>query len=563
GSSYAHKPARSFAGLGGSNAWAVSGQRSPGGAAIVANDPHVDVRNLPGFWHPIALITPDWRAVGVNAGLPGINAGRNEHLAWGVTNGYADVVDLYIETPDPADPTRYLDGDESRPFTVLTETIAVKDGDERQIKIRLTRRGPVISDHDWTPFSDSIVSARWAVAEYPQADLQIKASMQARSVDEAVTAWSGHRMFGFSVVLGDTSGQTARVSTGAAPIRTRGDGATPLVADGEDNWEGLIPALDMPRVVDPEQGWAGSANQYAQPVDYSYTFTTYASPTWRYERLQQLLGGSGTISHETHHEAQRDNLNVFAQSVVPIMRAALAEGEATEMLAAILEGWDYRDELDSAAPTVFQATYRHFARRVFRDDLGDATERYLDSWYLWQQRLHAMVLEGDADWGAWFDDTGTPDRETRDDLFRLAGEDAIAELTEAYGPSAEDWHWGDVRAMHRSGPLRLSGLLGRLTGSQSYPQPGSGETLNRALYDFSAPGFDPQWSVSWRMVADLADSDKVRANLPGGVVGRTRHPQLDNQIAAFREGRVDYLWFSDAMIDQHAESTLTLRPADE
>lgn len=563
GTSNARKPAREFAGLGGSNAWAVSGQRSPGGAAIVSNDPHLDVRSLPGFWHPVALITPDWRAVGVDTGLPGINAGRNEHLAWGVTNGYADVVDLYIETPDPADPTRYLEGDESLPFTILNETINVKDGDERQITIRMTQRGPVISDHDWTPFSDSIVSARWAVAEFPQADLQIKASMQARSVGEAVTAWSGHRMFGFSIVVGDIAGHTARVSTGAAPIRTRGDGATPLVANGADNWEGLIPAQNMPRDVDPAQGWAGSANQFVQPIDYPYPFTTYASPTWRYERLQELLAGSGPVDHTTHHNAQRDNLNVFAQSVAPIMATALAQDDATSQLASILSDWDYRDELDSAGPTVFQATYRHFARRVFRDDLGDATERYLDSWYLWQQRLHSMVLEGDDDWSAWFDDTSTPERETRDDLFRLAAKDAIEELTEAYGPSADDWHWGEVRAMHRSGPLRLGGFLGRLTGNQSYPKPGSGETLNRALYEFSAPGFDPKWSVSWRMVADLADPDKVRANLPGGVVGRTRHPQLDNQIEAFREGHVDYLWFSDTMIDQHAESTLTLRPTDE
>ncbi len=556
------KPFRRFAGIGGSNAWAMSGARSPGRAAVVANDPHVDVRNLPGFWHPVGLITPDWRAVGVSAGVPGISAGRNERVAWGVTNGYADVADLYVETLDPSDSSRYLEGGRSLPFREIEETIKVKGGVDQVVTVRLTRRGPVISDHDWTPFSDRVISVRWAVAEYPQADLGLKAASQAQSVDEAVASWSQHRMFGFSMVLGDVDGHTARVSTGAAPMRLRGDGSVPLLADGQETWAGLIPTSEMPRDVDPDQGWAGSANQYVQPNGYPYPFTTYASPSWRYERLQELLGGTGVLSAKDHYELQRDNKNVFAQSVAPIMAAALAEDDMTASLGAILSDWDFRDGLDSAAPTVFQATYRHFARRVFGDELGDATDGFLSNWYLWQQRLHAMVLEDEA-WGSWFDDVTTPRRETRDDLFRLAGQDALAELTETYGPGAENWRWGDVRSMHRTGPLRLDGLLGRLTGNQAYPQPGSGETLNRALFEFSEAGFDPQWSVSLRMVADLADPDKVLAVLPGGVVGRTRHPLLDNQIEAFREGKSEYLWFSDAMIEQNAVSVLTLSSAGQ
>ncbi|MEM9313267.1 MAG: penicillin acylase family protein [Pseudomonadota bacterium] len=554
------RPVRQSAGMGGSNAWAMGGARSPSGAAVVANDPHLDVRNLPGLWHPVGLITPGWRAVGVGGGLPGISAGRNERLAWGVTNGYADVVDLYVETPDPTDPSRYLEGSQSVPFRELQETIKVKDGEAHVVTVRLTTRGPVISDHDWTPFSDRIISARWAVAEYPQADLGLRDAMQAQSVDEALTAWGKQRMFGFSMVFGDADGRTARLSTGAAPIRVRGDGSTPALADGEDRWAGLIPASEMPRHVNPAQGWAGSANQFVQPDGYPYPFTTYASPTWRYERLQELLGATGVLGVKEHYDAQRDDKNVFARSVAPIMAAALAEDDVTAPLAAILGGWDHHDGLDSSAPTVFQATYRHFARRVFRDELGDATEGYLGGWYVWQQRLHAMVLEGDTAWGSWFDDASTPQRESRDDLFRLAAKDAIDELTATYGAGVEHWHWGNVRSMRRTGPLRLDGLAGRLTGAQAYPQAGSGETLNRALFDFSEPGFDPRWTVSFRMVADLGDADKVLGVLPGGVVGRTRHPQLDDQIEAFHEGHLEYLWFSDAMIEQNAASELSLRP---
>ena len=41
----------------GSNNWAVGPSRSLSGKAIVANDPHLDSRILPGTWHPIGLFT--------------------------------------------------------------------------------------------------------------------------------------------------------------------------------------------------------------------------------------------------------------------------------------------------------------------------------------------------------------------------------------------------------------------------------------------------------------------------------------------------------------------------
>ena len=92
---------------------------------MLANDPHLDNRILPGTWHPVGLFTPEIQAVGAALpGMPGILVGRTKHVAFGVTNAYGDVQDLYIETLDPADANRYLDAGRSVPFDVITETIA-------------------------------------------------------------------------------------------------------------------------------------------------------------------------------------------------------------------------------------------------------------------------------------------------------------------------------------------------------------------------------------------------------------------------------------------------------
>ncbi|MDZ7589207.1 MAG: penicillin acylase family protein [Rubrivivax sp.] len=138
----------------GSNNWAVGPSRSASGRAMVANDPHLDNRILPGTWHPVGLFAPGIQAVGAALpGMPGILVGRTQHVAFGVTNAYGDVQDLYVETVDPTDPNRYLDGDTSQPFGEVTETIRVKDKAapggfrEQPLKLRFTKRGPVISDH--------------------------------------------------------------------------------------------------------------------------------------------------------------------------------------------------------------------------------------------------------------------------------------------------------------------------------------------------------------------------------------------------------------------------------
>ena len=93
----------------GSNNWAVAPEKSVTGSALLSGDPHLDPRMLPGVWYPAGLICPGIRAVGVQIpGIPGMGVGRTEHIALSATNNYGDMVDLYIEAVDPANPDHYL-----------------------------------------------------------------------------------------------------------------------------------------------------------------------------------------------------------------------------------------------------------------------------------------------------------------------------------------------------------------------------------------------------------------------------------------------------------------------
>ena len=103
------------------------------------------------------MFCPETKAIGGGIpGIPGIFTGRTEHLAFGVTNAYGDSQDLFIEEVDPTNPDNYLDNGVSIPFEVREIPIVTKYDDassQHLLKVRYTKRGPVISDFEkiWNP----------------------------------------------------------------------------------------------------------------------------------------------------------------------------------------------------------------------------------------------------------------------------------------------------------------------------------------------------------------------------------------------------------------------------
>jgi penicillin amidase len=548
----------------GSNQWVVSGRRSASGQPVVVNDPHLDARTLPGIWHPVGLITPEFRAVGAaGPGIPGIGLGRTSHVAWGITNAYSDVVDLFIETEDPARPGHYLEGDRSYPFEVIEETIRVRtrpgssEFREVPLRIRLTRRGPVISDHGMGVASGKVLSLRWSATEAMQADIGAWALFTARDVAAARQAIASATS-PFHYAIADTAGSIAQVAGGRVPVRRRGDGSRPVpVTDGVDAWDGYIPAEQMPGQRNPDRGWLGNANHRTVPRDFPLPYSTYFAASWRYRRLIELMESKPVLGPEDHWAFMRDTKNLMAARIAPLMSAALTAHADTREAGELLAAWDHVDDPGAAAPAIFQAVYRHFARRTFEDDLGpELTGHYLGSYYLWHERL-ALLLDDPQ--GEWFDDLRTPAREGRDELFHLAAREALAELRPVLGEDLATWQWGKVHTITFFSPLVPGTAAAEVLGGGSHPKDGSGETLNRATFRFDKP-YAATSVASMRLVADLGDPDKLLAVVIGGASGRQFDPHLKDQTPVWLDGTPRYWWFSDRAIAEHKASELVLTP---
>ena len=113
------------------------GERKP----ILANDPHLDFA-IPSTWYLVHLHAPGLDVAGASLpGIPGVIAGHNDRIAWGVTNLGYDVQDLYREQFDPRT-GRYLFRGQLEQARADRDVIAIKGAKPEEIATWVTRHGP-------------------------------------------------------------------------------------------------------------------------------------------------------------------------------------------------------------------------------------------------------------------------------------------------------------------------------------------------------------------------------------------------------------------------------------
>src|SRR4029079_17348143 len=130
----------------GSNSFAVNGALTSTHAALVANDMHLHYR-VPSIWFGTRMIYPNSRRAGATvdligvtiAGIPGLIAGSNRHVAWGLTNGYGDWVDWVRVKLDAANPSRYQTSSGMQALQQSEDVIKVHNAPDVKLPLRETQ----------------------------------------------------------------------------------------------------------------------------------------------------------------------------------------------------------------------------------------------------------------------------------------------------------------------------------------------------------------------------------------------------------------------------------------
>jgi penicillin amidase len=485
----------------GSNNWVLSGSRTTTGKPILANDPHLGTR-IPSIWYLAGMQAETFTAVGATLpGLPAVVIGRNERIAWGVTNTGPDVQDLYVERVNARNEVEYNGSWE--PLTLINETILVKDSEPVTLTVRVSRHGPLISDV--TPGTGDTLAFRWTSLDPGDATLRAYLNInRADNWEQFRAALRDYRAPMQNFVFADIDGNIGYIAPGALPIRRNGDGSRPAPGwTDEYEWTGYVDFDALPQVYNPPQGYIATANN--QVVDSSYPYlmgTAWAAP-YRAARIVEVIESRAQHSPADMQALQADIVSRQALEFLPAMLAIQPADDRAAQALELLKNWDGTMAADSAAAAVYQAYWQAVPQAVFGDELRDLFAAEYAGERNFQVIALREVLYGDG--GGWCDDVSTlserEDCATTLSRALSAGLDVMAEQQEREELTA--WRWDSVHEVvfpHTpfSNVAALRGLFERRIGND-----GDGYTVDVA--PIRAGDLYKQFNVpSYRQVVDLA-----------------------------------------------------------
>jgi penicillin amidase len=361
----------------GSNSWAVSGSLTATGKAILANDPHLALRN-PAVFHLVHLDTAaaggDLALAGVSfPGIPGIILGHSQHGAWSGTVHDYDVTDVYVEKYTPAAGGKAasveLDGKQvdvvvrKEQFTYAKPAKGCEDFIEDFVKglsyavkeeagkcvldvdIEVVpHHGPIIpgTKAKDAEGKDIAMTWRWTGFE-PTKDLKAVVGLwKAKTTDDVKAALAYFGVGAQNWLWAGVDGHIVWAPFARVPIRKHLDGSgtttyppwLPMPGTGCCEWTGDVPIADLPQAVDPAEGWIATANN--DPLGYTLDNNPLNDARYlgcdydigfREKRIQTLLSGLFTagkkVTVEDMQAIQADHVSPLGVRLTPEITKAV------------------------------------------------------------------------------------------------------------------------------------------------------------------------------------------------------------------------------------------------
>lgn len=545
---------------GASNEWVIGGARTVTGKPILANDPHLEI-GAPILWYLARIVTPEGSLKGATVpGTPIVLLGQNDRIAWGVTNAYTDVQDLFVETIDPANADQYLTPDGPKPFVTRAETIHVKGAPDIVLKARATRHGPVISDVDagLAALAGQGKAIALAYTGLGAQDATAEGFMRvnaAKNWNEFLDALRLYQTPTQNLVYADVSGDIGFVSPGLVPLRKSGDGLAPADgASGEKDWIGTIPFEQWPQIHNPEAGFAFNANNALVAADHQPPLGQDWEEAFRARRIQQFLDTIDKHSLDASAAMQADHVSLDAKELLPFLKNVTPSDERARQALALLAGWDGVMDKDRPEPLIFTA----FLYALHRIMLVEKTGLSMSEKGPFAATTLISLLR---DHPSWCDAAGKPDADCRATLAR-AFDEGLALLVKRDGADMSQWKWGAEHvALLQHKVYSHIPLLDRIS-DLSMPSSGGFYTLDRGG-GFEVPADRPfarTQGAGFRGVYDLADPDKSRFIITTGQSGHIFSPHYRDLAALWIDGKSITLAGGEDDLKRAGASELVLAP---
>ena len=499
----------------GSNALVISGGRSATGGAILANDPHVAIM-IPNSWIICGCHSPSYHVLGMMfPGVPFVALGRNEHVAWGGTNMRSASSDLYDISAEP-------------PGTIPSrqETIRVRWWFNREVTVRESRLGPVISDAPaLAGYRGPPLALRWVGHEPSDEFTALLKANRARNWGEFREAFRGYGVPGMNVLFADDEGNIGQIMAVRAPVRPN---ATPedLVlnpADPASLWQGYKGPCDLPQGWDPPTGFLASCNNL--PARSNPTVGWLFSPNDRVARVGALLGESGKVSLDQVKAIQGDVYSATDVALRDIFLRRIAACGLREELERrqpqfmeALARWDGCYDTDSTGAVAFQTLLYHFARAYYSKRYDKPMAQML----LTSSYAREFLKRDLAD-----KPSPSPSSVDQPAEIRALLRGAVARAAESAKPFG---NWGEMHRLPIAHIFSVVPYIGGKYRLADYPAAGTNETLLKTAHPLTAGKNSATYGAVARAISDLSNPEENYFVLLGGQDGRLRSDAALDQV---------------------------------
>ena len=545
----------------GSNSWALGGDSTATGKPLVAGDSHRAL-DTPNAYYQNRVSCPEFDVTGLS--FPGVPAfphfGHNPWVCWCVTHTAADYQDLYIEQLRDGDAPQYLHKGAWRDAEIHDETVRSNSGREETVRVVVTNHGPIISGG---PEDGSGMALKYTATESAsQWPAILWKMLRARNADELVESQRGWVDPCNNFVFADVDGNYGYFCRGRIPIRSRVNGWLPVPGwTGEHEWHGDIPFGELPRSINPPEGYIATANNRPVGEDYPHYIAVDFTPEFR---VRGVTKGLQPLTSPAAPDMAKVHAYRVSQPALAYL-AVLPGVEPGNALAAIarerLLAWDGSMDANLVQPTIYSAMRDALLKEIFDRNLTAGLAH--DAWHpadrglgSFGNRLKARLVEMLRN-----DDRSLlADGDTWPDAISRALTRAVATLFAQLGDDPDAWVWDRIhRAVPRHTLSAAHPELDGLLDPPPIPTSGDGDTPLQGGYSPATFATVTSLSVA-RYSYDTANWDNSLWVVPLGSSGHPGSPHYHDQSEAWRKVEMHPMRWNWDNIIASSETHQTLRP---
>lgn len=536
----------------GSNNWVVDGSLSATGKPLLANDPHRAL-GVPSLRWMVHLVGPGWNVIGAGEpALPGVAAGHNDRVGFGFTIVGIDQQDLYAEEINPDNPNEVRFQGRWVPMRIERETIRVKGADPVQVELKFTEHGPVM--HEDTDRRRAW-ALRWVGTEPGTAGYLASLSLnRARTWPEFLSALERWKVPSENLVYADVDGNIGWKVAGLTPVRKGWNGLLPAPGDGRYEWQGFLPASELPEEYNPARHFIATANHNILPPGYPHMLGFDWGAPFRFHRLSEVLSKPARFTRRftitDFERLQHDEVSLPARELVELLSQVRDVDAELRPWVDRLAKWDRVVSRDSGEAALYEIWLTKLPA-TFKGRLPE------EAWTLVERQLSISrtLPLFKSPTARWF---GDDPRAGRDAALLSSLREAVAEARKRLGDDPAKWRWGSLHRTAVQHPLAITDERRAVFGLPPFEVGGDSNTARVS----AGPDFTVNFGASFREVLDVADWDRSVATSVPGQSGQPGSPHYADLLPLWAEGKYFPLLFSRDKIEEASKDRLVLEPGE-